>query len=197
MPRTTAGHRGERRSCRAAPGRRVTDTISQPMVSSSIAEAMITWPTVRRTNPRSRTTSATIFTEEIASAVPRNSAVMARLPGSAAWSPAAARRAQCRTGTADDAAQRDAHRGPARIAKHRQIGLHAGHEQQQQDAELRHASSIAFCSRLAGNSACHAAGASAPNTDGPSSTPTRSGRSPPAARRAASARPPGGRRSAA
>jgi 2,4-dienoyl-CoA reductase-like NADH-dependent reductase (Old Yellow Enzyme family) len=54
---------------------KVTDMRIQPMVSSSIDAAMITWPIVRRRNPRSRITSARTLTEEIDSAVPRNSVV--------------------------------------------------------------------------------------------------------------------------
>ena len=50
----------------------------QPMVSSMIAEARMTWPTLRRMKFISRTTIATIFTEEIDSAVPRNSEAMKR-----------------------------------------------------------------------------------------------------------------------
>src|SRR6185437_15830528 len=47
-----------------------------------IAEARITWPTVRRKKFISRITVATIFTDAIESAVPRKSEVMRRLPGS-------------------------------------------------------------------------------------------------------------------
>ena len=54
----------------------------QPMVSSTMAEPRITWPTVRRRKFISRTTVATIFTEAIDSAVPRNSDVISRLLGS-------------------------------------------------------------------------------------------------------------------
>ena len=54
----------------------------QPMVSSMIAEATITCPTSRRMKRISRTTMATIFTEEIDSAVPRNSEVIRRRSGS-------------------------------------------------------------------------------------------------------------------
>jgi hypothetical protein len=54
----------------------------QPIVSSMIAAAMITWPTVRRRKPTSRTTIATIFTDEIDGAVPRNSVVINRFSGS-------------------------------------------------------------------------------------------------------------------
>ena len=66
--------------CSASP--KVTDMMIQPIVSSMIAAATITWPTVRRRKPTSRTTIATIFTDEIDSAVPRNSAVINRFPGS-------------------------------------------------------------------------------------------------------------------
>ncbi len=61
---------------------KVTDMMIQPTVSSMMAEATMTWPTVRRRKPSSRTTRATIFTEEMESAVPRNKEVMKRLPGS-------------------------------------------------------------------------------------------------------------------
>ena len=50
----------------------------QPIVSSMMAEATMTWPTLRRMKFISRTTMATIFTEEIDSAVPRNSEVISR-----------------------------------------------------------------------------------------------------------------------
>src|SRR2546429_7111030 len=51
-------------------------------VSSQIAEDTITWPRLRRVKPISRTIAATILIEEIESAVPRNSDVSRRLPGS-------------------------------------------------------------------------------------------------------------------
>ena len=54
----------------------------QPMVSSMIAEARMIWPRLRRMKFISRTTMATILTEEIDSAVPRNSEVISRLSGS-------------------------------------------------------------------------------------------------------------------
>ena len=66
--------------CSASPN--VTDMMIQPMVSSMIAAETMIWPTVRRRNPTSRTTIATIFTDEIDSAVPRNSVVINRLSGS-------------------------------------------------------------------------------------------------------------------
>ena len=53
----------------------------QPMVSSMIAEATITCPRLRRMKFISRTTMATILTDEIDSAVPRNSDVIRRNSG--------------------------------------------------------------------------------------------------------------------
>ena len=50
----------------------------QPIVSSTIAEAMMIWPTLRRMKFISRTTMATILTEEIDSAVPRKSEPISR-----------------------------------------------------------------------------------------------------------------------
>ena len=47
-----------------------------------IADAMMTWPTVRRMKFISRTTDATICTEAIESAMPRNKAATSRLCGS-------------------------------------------------------------------------------------------------------------------
>ena len=67
------------------PGRARPKTMAMvihPMVSSMMAEATITCPTVRRMNPISRTSRATIFTDEIDSATPMNRAVTRRLPGS-------------------------------------------------------------------------------------------------------------------
>ena len=66
--------------CNASP--KVTDIMIQPIVSSIIADETITCPTVRRRKPTSRTTIATIFTEEIDKAVPRKRVVISRFPGS-------------------------------------------------------------------------------------------------------------------
>ena len=57
-------------------------TMIQPTVSSMMAEARITWPTVRRMKFISRITVATILSEAMESAVPRNSDVISRLLGS-------------------------------------------------------------------------------------------------------------------
>ena len=103
----------------------------------------------------SRITVATILTEAIESAVPRKSDVISRLPGSGSMvsgrnSPSATPQTN---GTDMPASEAKTEALPA--APHQlEIGLHAGEQQQQQDAELRDASSIAFCSLAAGNSAC-------------------------------------------
>src|SRR5260370_41371970 len=53
-------------------------TIIQPIESSKMADATIIWPRLRRTKFISRTTIATIFTDEIERAVPRKIEVMKR-----------------------------------------------------------------------------------------------------------------------
>ena len=124
--------------CEARP--KVIAMMIQPIVSSMIAEATMTWPTLRRMKSISRTTIATIFTEEIDSAVPRNSEVTSRCSGSgssASGSNSPSAKPQT-NGTAMPAtetliaARRD-------LAHQREVGLHAGEQQQQQDAELRDA----------------------------------------------------------
>jgi hypothetical protein len=61
---------------------KMIDTMIQPMLSSMMADAMITWPTTRRMKFISRTTIATILTDAIESAVPRKSDVISRFCGS-------------------------------------------------------------------------------------------------------------------
>src|ERR1700693_3790028 len=56
-------------------------TIIQPIVSSKMADATIIWPRLRRMKFISRTTIATIFTDEIERAVPRKIEVMKRASG--------------------------------------------------------------------------------------------------------------------
>ena len=58
-----------------------TAMMIQPMVSSRIAEATMIWPRSRRMKFMSRTTMATILTDEIDSAVPRKIAVTRRVSG--------------------------------------------------------------------------------------------------------------------
>ena len=56
----------------------VTAMMVHPTVSSMIAEATSVMPMLRRMKPISRTTMATIFTDAIESAVPRNKEVISR-----------------------------------------------------------------------------------------------------------------------
>jgi hypothetical protein len=57
------------------------ETMIQPIVSSRMADATMIWPRFRRVKFISRTTIATIFTDEIESAVPRKIEVMKRWSG--------------------------------------------------------------------------------------------------------------------
>ena len=111
----------------------------QPIVSSRIAEATMIWPRSRRMKFISRTTIATIFTEEIDSAVPRKIAVTRRASGfgsSASGSISPSAKPQM-NGSAD-AGGGDRHGGAADPLHQLQIGFHAGQQQQHQNAELRH-----------------------------------------------------------
>ncbi len=114
------------------------ETMIQPTLSSMMAEARMTWPTMRRMKFISRTTIATILTEAIDSAVPRNREVISRLPGSGSIesgrnSPSATPQANGTTMPISEA-KTD---GAAGLAHQLEIGLHAGEQQQQQNAELR------------------------------------------------------------
>ena len=86
----------------------------------------------------SRTTIATIFTEEIDSAVPRKIAVTSRASGlgrSAAGSISPSAKPQT-NGTATPASATVTAARPTRLHQ-LQVGFHAGQQQQHQDAELR------------------------------------------------------------
>ena len=114
------------------------ETMIQPMLSSMIAEARMTWPTMRRMKFISRTTIATILTEAIDSAVPRNSEVISRLSGSGSIESGRNLAEREAAGERhENAHQRGEDRGAAGLAHQPQVGLHAGEQQQQQDAELR------------------------------------------------------------
>ena len=107
-----------------------------------MAVATMIWPRLRRMKFISRTTIATILMEEMESAVPRNSDGTSRPPGHALkqqapgrTDPAESRRRRerrCRTARWRSAA-------PAGFAHQLEIGLHAGQQQQHQDADLRQA----------------------------------------------------------
>ena len=115
-----------------------TAMMTQPIVSSRIADATMIWPRSRRMKFISRTTIATIFTEEIDSAVPRKIAVTSRASGlgrSAAGSisPSAKPHGERQRHSGNG----NGHGGAADPLDELQVGFHAGEQQQQQDAELR------------------------------------------------------------
>ena len=106
---------------------KVIATMIQPIVSSMIAEARITWPTLRRRKSISRTTTATILTEAIESAVPRKSAVTSRWSGRGSIpcgrnSPSAKPQAN---GMAMPATEVES-AARLHLAHQREVGLHAG-----------------------------------------------------------------------
>ena len=112
----------------------------QPMVSSITAVATMIWPTLRRMKFISRTTTATIFTDEIDSAVPRNSDATSRASGcgsrlSGRNCPSAKPQMNGTTIPAIEIVMAALPTLPHQL----EVGLHAGEQQQQQDAELRHA----------------------------------------------------------
>ena len=115
--------------------------ITQPTVSSMMAVETMTWPRLRRMKFISRTTIATILMEEIESAVPRNSAGTSRPPGmcgiseSGRNSPSAKPQAK---GSAMPASE-IATAAPFILLHQLDVGLHAGQQQQHQDADLRQA----------------------------------------------------------
>ena len=115
----------------AAPGEKMTAMIIQPTVSSMMAEARITWPSVRRMKFISRITVATILTEAIDSAVPRNSDVISRFPGSGSIASGSASPSATphRNGTRD--AGEEAKNEARPLCAHQlEVGLHAGEQQQ-------------------------------------------------------------------
>ena len=129
---------------------KVMAMITQPHVSSMIAVATMIWPRLRRMKFISRTTIATILIEEMDSAVPRNSDGTSRLPPPAAEQRRGTELAQQKAAGEGkgDAAQRDRHRREAGFAHQLEIGLHAGQQQQHQDADLRQPVDHAFLRRI-------------------------------------------------
>ena len=114
------------------------ETMIQPTLSSMMAEARMTWPTTRRMKFISRTTMATILTEAIDRAVPRNSAVISRLPGSGNMRVGQHLTERDAAGEGNDDAHERCKDGGAPGLPHQfEIGFHAGQKQQQKNAELR------------------------------------------------------------
>ena len=159
--------------CSARP--KITAMMIQPMVSSTMAEPRITWPTVRRRKFISRTTVATIFTEAIDSAVPRNSDVISRLLGSGIMasgrnSPSAKPQANGMMMPKTDA---EIEARLLCLTSLRSVSMPViSRISSTPNCDI--ASSIAFCSLAAGNSACCTSGNSAPRSEGPSTRPAMS-----------------------
>ena len=110
-----------------------------------MAVATMIWPRLRRMKFISRTTMATILMEEMESAVPRNSDGTSR-PLAPSNSDGRAELAQQKTAGEGkgDAAQRDGDGREAGFLHQLEVGLHAGQQQQHQDADLRQAVDHAF-----------------------------------------------------
>ncbi len=150
-------------------------TMIQPIVSSRIAEATMIWPRSRRMKFISRTTIATIFTEEIDSAVPRKSEVTKRASGlgrieSGSISPSAKPQMN---GTATPVAETVIAARPTRFTSRRSVSMPVSSSSIRMPS-CDTASIMLFCSAAFGNNACCASGQMRPSTDGPSRRPPMS-----------------------
>ena len=152
-----------------------TAMMTQPMVSSRIAEATMIWPRSRRMKFISRTTMATIFTEEIDSAVPRKIAVTRRASGfgnSASGSISPSAKPQM-NGSATPAAATVTAARPTRFTSCKSVSMPVSSSSIKMPS-CETALIMLFCSAALGNSACCAAGQIRPSTDGPSKSPPMS-----------------------
>ena len=109
----------------------------QPATSSTIAAASSTCATLRRIRSRSERIFAITGSAEMPSAVPMKSAKTARsAPRAEEGSRAARRRAPMPASTGStQAAERDARGGAPEAPDQREVGLEAGQDQQQEDAD--------------------------------------------------------------
>ena len=151
---------------------KITAVIIQPTVSSMMAEARITWPTRRRMKFISRITVATIFTEAIDSAVPRNSDVISRFAGSGSMASGSASPSATphRNGTTMPAMEAENEARPLSRTSLRSVSMPVSSSSTRMP-NCATASSIAFCSLAAGNRACWKSGKRAPSSEGPSTRP--------------------------
>ena len=148
------------------------ETMTHPTVSSMMAEAISVIPTFRRIKPISRTTIATIFSEAIDNAVPRNSEVMIRWSGFGSIaagnsSPSANPQAKGTTIPATDvlmAARR------ACLTSLRSVSIPVSSNSIRMPS-CETASIMLFCCGFAAKTARCASGQIAPNTEGPSRIP--------------------------
>ena len=139
----------------------------QPTVSSMMAEARITWPTVRRMKFISRITVATILSEAIDKAVPRNSDVISRLLGSGSMASGSAspNATPHRNGTAMPVSEANSEARPLWRAIFKSVSMPVRSSSMRMP-NCAIASIIAFCSLAAGNSACWKSGTRAPKHGG-------------------------------
>ncbi len=147
----------------------------QPMVSSMMAVATMIWPTLRRMKFISRTTTATIFTEEIDSAVPRNSDATRRASGCGNRlcgrnSPSAKPQMKGTTIPVTEIAMAAL---PTLRTRPRSVSMPVSSNSRRMP-NWAMPSSKAFCSGEGGKIACCASGQTQPNRDGPRIRPHRS-----------------------
>ena len=134
---------------------KMIETMIQPMLSSMMADARITCPTKRRMKFISCTTMATILTEAIDNAVPRNRAVIRRLPGSGSMdsginSPRATPHTK---GTTMPMSEAKAAARPVWRTSLRSVSMPVS-SSRSRTPNCETASIIAFCSGFLGNKAC-------------------------------------------
>jgi len=151
---------------------KITAVIIHPTVSSMIAEARMTWPTVRRMKFISRMMVATIFTDAIDKAVPRNSEVMSRMSGCGSILSGSARPSPTpqTNGTAMPTADAIAEVRPVWRTRLRSVSIPVSRSRTR-TPNCAIPSSIAFCSFIGGKSRCCQSGKRAPRTDGPRMRP--------------------------
>ena len=148
------------------------ETMTHPTVSSIMAEAISVIPTFRRIKPISRTTIATIFSEAIDNAVPRNSEVMIRWSGfgnitAGNSSPSANPQAK---GTAIPAIDALMAARPACLTSLRSVSIPVSSNSIRMPS-CETPSIMLFCCGFAAKTARCASGQIAPNTEGPSRIP--------------------------
>ena len=154
---------------------KMTAMMTQPMVSSMTAVATMIWPTLRRMKFISRTTTATIFTEEIDSAVPMNSEATRRACGSGSResgrnSPSAKPQAK---GTRMPAIEIAMAALPTFFTSLRSVSMPVSSSKSRMPT-CAMPSIIAFCSGVFGKIAACASGQIQPNSDGPRMMPASS-----------------------
>ena len=156
----------------AAARPKATAMMTQPIVSSRMAEATMICPRSRRMKFISRTTTATILTEEIASAVPRKMAVTTLVFGSGRNSAGrnSPRAKPHANGTATPASATAIAARPTRRTSCRSVSMPVNSNSIRMPSSET-ASIMLFCAPSMGKTACCPAGHSTPKNDGPSSKP--------------------------